>query len=134
MRQKRSNPSNTFPLDKGTTLKFLLDENVDIRVASFLQEKGTQVTIVPKGLVNGKVLALAKATRSILLTNDSDFANQRMYPPEKFAGIVIFRIHPPLIRKLTSALRVLLTKVEPSAFEGKLFILTEHGFLKNTHA
>jgi predicted nuclease of predicted toxin-antitoxin system len=41
-------------------LKFLLDENVDARLAKFLQKKGFTVKLCPTGLQNGKVSALIK--------------------------------------------------------------------------
>ena len=59
-------------------MKFLLDENVERRLAPFLQELGHDVTVVgvdyPSSLSDHEVLVIAYKERRILITNDrSDF-------------------------------------------------------------
>lgn len=76
-------------------LKFLLDENVDVRVALFLKKHGYSVLLCPKGLKNGAVLALAKKENNVLITNDTDFANPDLHGFAQTAGIVVLRLHPP---------------------------------------
>lgn len=106
---------------------FLLDENVDIRVSSFLKDRGHQVLICPKGLKNGAVLQLARKRNCILITNDSDFANPGLHDFTKTAGIVVFRLHPPKLESILSALRKLLNAVPTSQFPKTLFIVTKVG-------
>ncbi len=77
-------------------MKFLLDENMDRRLASFLESLGHDVTIVsidyPYGLPDHEVLALACLEQRILITNDvEDFGElvfQRYLP---HTGIILFR-------------------------------------------
>lgn len=117
------------PLTKKSApnLKFLLDENVDVRLASYLKKRGFSVMICPKGITNGNVMSLARRKSCILLTNDKDFANSDMYKPSQFAGIVVFRIHPPKLKNLTTALEWLLVEISPDEFTGKLFVVGEGG-------
>ena len=63
-----------------SNLKFLLDENTPMSVRKFLESKGFQVEYVPKGAEDNLVITLAKGKRAVLLTRDSDFANQILYP------------------------------------------------------
>jgi predicted nuclease of predicted toxin-antitoxin system len=105
----------------------LLDENVDVRIASFLKEEGFDTLLCPKGIQNGEVLALAKKEDRILLTNDKDFSNTDLYNPDNFHGIVVFRMHPPSYSNLKMVLEKLLTNFSPDEFARKLFIITHTG-------
>lgn len=65
-------------------MKFLLDENVEYRLVSFLQNLGHNVTAIgydyPHSLSDSEVLELAQKEQRILLTNDhSDFGTH--FPP-----------------------------------------------------
>jgi predicted nuclease of predicted toxin-antitoxin system len=69
-------------------MKFLLDENAEHRLASFLQTEGHNVTTIghdyPHSLSDREVLAIAYEEQRILITNDrSDF------------GELVFRYHVP---------------------------------------
>ncbi len=85
-------------------MRFLLDENMRAEIAEFLKRRGYDVLFVPKGLKNGEALALAERESRILITFDSDFENDLMYPPSKYHGMIRIRIHPPHVVKLTQAL------------------------------
>jgi hypothetical protein len=108
-------------------VRFLLDENVDVRLSVFLEERGFAVSFSPKGLKNGAVLALAKKTSSVLLTNDKDFANPDLFDLPQVSGIVVFVIHPPTLPKLKLALTRFLKKIPPGDFSGKTFLVSEEG-------
>jgi len=78
-------------------MKFLLDECVEYRLASFLQEEGHDVTAIghdyPHSLPDREVLALAYREQRILITNDrSDFGELifRYYNPH--FGIILFSL------------------------------------------
>ena len=77
-------------------MKFLLDENVDRRLAPFLREKGHDVTIVgedyPASIKDHQVLALATHEQRILLTNDvSDFGALIFSHHQPHCGVILFR-------------------------------------------
>jgi len=56
-------------------MKFLLDENMDYRVASLLEQLGHDVTSVlfdyQRGSLDPEVLAIAYREQRILITNDT---------------------------------------------------------------
>lgn len=108
-------------------LRFLLDENVDVRLASFLKKLGFPVTLPPKGMSNGAIASLAKKEKCVLLTNDKDFANPDLFKPSNFFGIVVFSVHPPTLSKLKSGLKKLLKETPRAKFAGKTFLLSEEG-------
>lgn len=110
---------------KIASLKFLLDENVDVRIASYLREKGFSVYICPKGLKNGDVTALAVKEDCILLTNDTDFIQTHYSKQKDIPGIIVFRIHPPDKEKLCKALDNLLSKAKENELIGKVHLLEE---------
>lgn len=105
--------------------KFLLDENVDARLATQIKLKGWVAVFTPKGLKNGEVIALAQEKGLVLLTNDTDFANSDRYASITPGGIIVFRVHPPDIKKLSGLLVNFLAKIDPHDLEGKIFVLTD---------
>ena len=107
-------------------LKFLLDENIPKEVKKLLESKGFSAEYVSKGITNSELAFLAKLKNACILTRDSDFLNISSFPPKEFAGIIVFKIHPPKAEKLVKALSNLLNTV--SEFNGKLFVVKEEGF------
>lgn len=110
-------------------MRFLIDENVHVKIIDYLVSQGHDVMRVPSGIKNGQVVSLAQTEKRILVTNDKDFANRLLYDPNKYAGIIIFRIHPPTIEKLTLALQSLFVGVGAQFdWNGKLIIVEESGY------
>ena len=77
-------------------MKFLLDQNVERRLASFLRDFGHDVKIVsldyPPGIVDQEVLAHAYKESRILLTNDrSDFGELIFRYHHPHCGVILFR-------------------------------------------
>ncbi|MBI3322445.1 MAG: DUF5615 family PIN-like protein [Candidatus Omnitrophica bacterium] len=106
-------------------MQFLLDENVPVDLIEWLAQKGHSAIRVPAGIKNGQVLELARREKRILITQDSDFANRLLYPPEKQSGIILLRIHPPQFPKITSSIERLLSNIQADALPGKLILLEE---------
>ena len=48
----------------------------------------------------------------ILITRDSDFADELRYPPGSHPGIIVFRIHPSLPRVMAERLAFVLDNVK----------------------
>ncbi len=76
--------------------RFLLDENIPLKIYHVLREKGSIVEYVPRGVDDDTVIEIAKRKNYILVTRDNDFADDIMYPPKTHPGIIVLRIHPPL--------------------------------------
>jgi predicted nuclease of predicted toxin-antitoxin system len=108
-------------------MRFLIDEDVDVRVIRVLKQLGHDAHRVPSGTTNGAVIRLAKQEERILITRDSDFVNPAIYPLQKHSGIVHISIHPPSIEKIGLALTRLLESASESDLTGKVLILEETG-------
>ena len=108
------------------SLKFLLDENVPIEVREFLESEGFSAEYAAKGISNGRLAAVAKDRKLVLLSRDRDFLRISLFPPKEYSGIVVFQIHPPKAEKLVSALSLLLADVKE--FKGKILVVGEEGF------
>lgn len=109
---------------------FLVDENVRSEVAKFLTSLG-DVKRVPRSASDKAVAKIAEADWRILVTHDKDFANSLAYPPQRYAGIVILRIHPPAPDVIINALSNLFSKYNEEVLDGRLVILESDGFLIN---
>ena len=57
----------------------------------------------------------------MLITRDSDFANETMYPPGSHPGIIVLRVHPVIPRLLSEKLLEALDRV--NNIKGKLIIV-----------
>ena len=72
---------------------------------------------------NRDLAALALRGGYVPVTREHDFADAVLYPPKRFHGIVVLRIHPPKAERLIEGIERLLAKVE--SYEGKLIIVRE---------
>jgi predicted nuclease of predicted toxin-antitoxin system len=77
-------------------MKFLLDQNIERRLAPFLKQLGHESKIVsvdyPPGLLDDKVLEVAYQERRILITNDrSDFGELIFRFHKSHCGVILFR-------------------------------------------
>ncbi len=74
----------------------LLDENVPKSVYRSLKSRSHYVEYVPKGVSDDEVIRIARERDLILITRDSDFADELSYPPNTHPEIIVLRIHPSL--------------------------------------
>ena len=76
-------------------MKFLIDESVEFRIASFLAERGHDVTAIahdyPNALADRTVLEIARSEGRILTTNDSDFGELIFREQLPHFGVVYLR-------------------------------------------
>lgn len=77
-------------------MKFLLDQNVERRLASFLRNLGHNVKVVsldyPAGILDEEVLNFAYQERRILLTNDKgDFGKLIYALNHPHSGVILLR-------------------------------------------
>lgn len=77
-------------------MKFLLDENADIRVATHLNALGHDVATVAgdhrPGLPDPEILVLAERDGRILVTDDRDFGELVFQDGMPHAGVIFFRL------------------------------------------
>ena len=67
------------------------------------------------------MIKLADRRRAVLITRDSDFADETIYAPEEHYGIIVLRIHPPKPRDLVEVLESMLTVIKD--FKGKIVVV-----------
>ncbi len=111
-------------------MRLLVDENVRREVRDFLASFGS-VKYVSRGASDTLVVRMAQVEHRILVTHDKDFINALAYPPEKYAGIVIVRIHPPNADIINGALSRLFAQYGEMELKGRIVILAADGFLIN---
>ncbi len=92
--------------------RFLLDENVPRSIYRLLKQKGFYVEYVPQGIDDKTVIRIAKDKNLILITRDSDFANELKYPPNTHPGIIVLRIHPSLPSPIAERLIYALERIK----------------------
>ena len=77
-------------------MRFLLDENAELRIAAFLTQAGHDVTSIvqdhPRSISDEQVLAIAHAEQRIIITNDRDFGDLIFRLRLPHAGVIYFRL------------------------------------------
>ncbi|MCX8189436.1 MAG: DUF5615 family PIN-like protein [Nitrososphaeria archaeon] len=73
--------------------KILADENIELSLIKFLEEKGFDVKYASKGLRNSELLSIAEVEGRILLTHDHDFLEIESYSPVTGTSVLpVYRI------------------------------------------
>jgi predicted nuclease of predicted toxin-antitoxin system len=77
-------------------MKFLLDANVELRLARLLTSEGHDVKTIAldytANLKDYDVLSLAVQQKRILITNDSDFGELVVRQQRRHHGVILFRL------------------------------------------
>src|ERR671919_622497 len=87
-------------------MRFLLDQSTDARLAVYLRKLGHDVTRVakeyPAGLLDPKILSLARAEGRILVTDDRDFGEWVFRFKRPHTGVIFLRLgtYAPLSLKI----------------------------------
>ncbi|MCE4614288.1 MAG: DUF5615 family PIN-like protein [Desulfurococcales archaeon] len=101
--------------------RFLLDENVPRSVFKYLESNGYDVEYVPSDADDRIVVGIARRKDLILVTRDSDFADEIRYPPGSHPGIIVLRIHPAKPETMIERLAYTLDNIRD--FHGKTTII-----------
>ncbi len=109
-------------------MRLLADENIPYELVDILRKSGYDISTVPRRAKDSDIALLAKKERRILLTQDKDFANIILYPPEELHGIIRIKFHPPVILDISAALEDLFQKFSQKDFDKRLVILEKDGF------
>ena len=77
-------------------MRVKLDENLPIQLKRLFMESGHDaVTVLDEGIggaTDSDVALICLTEERVLVTQDMDFADIRMYPPGEYPGIVVFRL------------------------------------------
>ena len=112
-------------------MKFKLDENLPAELLDDLRAAGHEADSVPgeqlTGAPDAVLLDRVRREARVLLTMDKGIGDVRAYPPENYAGIVLFR-PPSAGRGVTlSFVRRHLASVFDRDLAGHLLVVTEGG-------
>jgi predicted nuclease of predicted toxin-antitoxin system len=113
-------------------LRFLLDQNVPIAVASWLKQKHPEWSIQHvnelgfQGKSDNFLYEWAQEHSAIVITYDEDFADARMYPLGKHHGVIRLRVWPTTTENSKEAISRLLEQVQESSLPNSLIIIDNH--------
>ena len=108
--------------------KFLLDENVKLKLLLFLKAKGFDVIKADKRTSDERLASISKSEQRIFITNDSDFTDLEQYSKERIFSVIWLRVPQEKPEELLSSFSKLLKETKPKDFEGKLIMLYEDKF------
>ncbi len=111
-------------------MKLKLDENVDLRVVTFLRLAGHDVETVPnQGLTSAPDVELINVSRQeerCLVTADRGFGNRMRFNPSEYAGIVVIRLTSRAnFTEWREAIETLILGLEQAEVFGKLWIIRQ---------
>ncbi len=96
-------------------MKFKIDENLPVEIAELLKQEGYDaMTVIEQNLSGEKdpqIASICRKEERIIVTLDTDFADIRTYPPDKYPGIIVMRLvrqdKPHILRVFTGLLGLL---------------------------
>lgn len=104
-------------------MRLLADENIRGRLLRWLNQSGHDAVKADKGIKNSSLFNLAKTSRRILLTNDTDFLNTALYPPKDTPGRIVLRVFPDTLEHQQKSLDMLFLQINAKKCAGKLIEL-----------
>lgn len=111
------------------TLKFKIDENLPVEVATLLADAGYDAITVSQQMLGGHpdagVSEVCRNEGRAILTLDLDFGDIRLYPPREYAGIVVLRLVRLNKPTVLNAVQRLLPILVHEPLVGKLWIVDE---------
>jgi hypothetical protein len=112
-------------------VKFKVDENLPVELVADLRAAGHEAQTVPEeGLAGAPDPALIEKVRSegrALLTMDKGIANAQAYPPERYAGIILFRPRTSGRGAVLTFVRRHLPALLSTDLAGHLLVVSERG-------
>lgn len=110
-------------------MKFKLDENLPAELVEDLQAIGHEADTVPSenlaGFPDSIILERVRNEGRVLLTLDKGIADVRAYPPEQYAGLILFRPSTSGRGVVLNFVRRHLPALLQTELSGHLLIVTE---------
>ena len=108
---------------------FKLDGNLPRALLRLFAEEGHDaVTVTEQGLSGAGDPRIASVCRSegrVLVTLDMDFADIRVYPPQYYPGLVVFRLGKHGPRRVVEVATRLLEMLPGESLQGQLWIVED---------
>ena len=112
-------------------MKFKVDENLPADLVADLRAAGHNAdTVSDQGLAGAPdlvIMARVQSDARALLTMDKGIADVRMYPPDQFAGIVLFRPRTAGRRATLAFVRQYLPALLKMDLAGRLLVVADSG-------
>ena len=83
---------------------------------------------LPPAAPDSDVASLAVQENRIIITRDQDFANILLYPPERYPGIIVLRVHALKPAEMNRLIEIFLTANPPELIRQSLIILEADRF------
>lgn len=113
-------------------MRFLADENIFSPIVSFLRNSGHDVKSIRESslfkIKDDDIVEMATREERTIITFDKHFGDILRYPPDSLHGIILIRIHPPILDDVISALKHLFKKYNAELFKGRLIVLSKSGY------
>ena len=110
-------------------MRFKTDENVHPDVAGYLRGQGHDAVTVwdeaLRGIPDADLVQVCRSENRTLVTLDLDFADIRVYPPERFAGMIVLRLAGPSRNHVLRVVTRLLPMLVESKGVGQLWVVDE---------
>jgi len=105
-------------------MQFKIDENLPAEAAELLTGAGYDaVTVLDQklgGYPDGEISRVCQHEKRVVVTLDLGFSDIRLYPPQQYAGIIVFRLTKLNKTTILSALQRLLPVLGNEPLDGKL--------------
>jgi predicted nuclease of predicted toxin-antitoxin system len=112
-------------------MKFKLDENLPLEIADEFRSAGYEIDSVQDeglaGASDGRILAQIQSENQILLTMDKGIADIRLFPPELYPGIVLFRPSSSGRGEVLRFVQETLPDLLSTAITGRLVVVSPRG-------
>jgi predicted nuclease of predicted toxin-antitoxin system len=112
-------------------MRFKIDENLPAEVAADLRAAGHDAdTVTDQGLAgaaDAAIMARVQAEARVLLTMDKGIADVRAYPPNQYAGIILFRPRTAGRSAALAFVRQHLPGLLLTSLSGHLFVVSDTG-------
>lgn len=113
-------------------MRFLADENIFPPLIYRLRKSGHDVKSVkesgPPKASDDMIIDLSFREKRTVITFDKHFGNILKYPPQNLFGIILIRIHPPLLDDILRAIGNLFESYRADSFKGRLIVLSKTGY------
>ena len=108
-------------------MNFKLDENLPLEISNILKEGGhSALTVLDEGLGGNPDTKIMKACvdeNRVLVTLDLDFSDIRVYPPDRYPGIIVLRPTHQSKPNLINLSPQFLSVLEKERLKGHLWIV-----------
>lgn len=112
-------------------MKFKIDENLPAEVAADLRAAGHEAdTVSDEGLAgepDSVIMARVQTETRAILTLDKGIADVRVYPPDRYASIILFRPRTTGRSATLAFVRQHLPGLLQASLSGHLFVVSETG-------